>query len=273
MSTKKYSISVLLPTRGRTDALKLSIIGLVNRALKLDKIEILLGFDKDDKVGLDYFTGEIQPWLDQKGVNYTAMLFDRLGYIGLNKYYNALAAKSDSNWIMCWSDDAIMETTGWDKLITDNDGEFKLLKVHAHRDHPYSIFPIWPREWFDLFGWVSRHQMVDAELSQMGYMLDLIKIIEIYVTHDRVDLTGNNKDATHKDRVLLEGNINDPRDFHHVSYNNARMIDCDTISSYLKSKGHDTSFWENVKKGKQDPWEKLKINDVNSQMIQYPRPA
>ena len=72
---------------------------------------------------------------------------------------------------------------------------------------------------------------------------------------------------------LLEGNLNDPEDFHHIGYAQARMHDCDAIAAHLKSQGKDTSFWENVKKGKQDPWEKLKKNDINKQMVQYERPA
>ena len=267
----RYNIALLVPTRGRTAALKLSIVSVFNRALDLDKVQLLLGFDNDDEIGLKYFTEEIQPWLEDKNIHYKVMLFDRLGYVGLNLYYNGLAKQADADWLVCWSDDAIMETTGWDKVITDNTGEFKLLKTHTHKEHPYSIFPIWPREWYNLFGWVSRHQMVDAELSQIAYMLDLIKIVDIYVTHDRVDLTGNNQDSTHKERVLLEGNPNDPRDFHHMSYYRGRINDCEVITKAMKEKGLDTSFWENVKAGKQDPWEKLKINDVNRQMFQYQR--
>jgi hypothetical protein len=30
------------------------------------------------------------------------------------------------------------------------------------------------------------------------------------------------------------------------------------------------TFWHNVKKGTQDPWEKLKQNDINQQMHQRP---
>ena len=83
-----------------------------------------------------------QPWLEEKGIHYTVMQFSPLGYVGLNLYYNGLAKQADANWLMCWSDDAIMETTGWDKVITNNNGEFKLLKVHSHREHPYSIFQL-----------------------------------------------------------------------------------------------------------------------------------
>ena len=272
MSNSAYKVAVMLPTRGRTTALKLSIISLFNRVLNVDDVQLLLGFDNDDEVGLKYFSTDIQPWMQTKGIHYSVMTFDPLGYINLNAYYNGLAEEADADWLFVWNDDALMETTGWEKIITESTGEFKLLKVHVHREHPYSIFPIVPRAWYELFGFFSRHQMIDAELSQMAYMLDLMKIIEIYVTHDRHDLTGNNNDLTFKNKKCLEGNPNDPRDFHHVGYGTARMVDSDKIATYMKENGIDTSFWENVKTGKQDPWEKLKKNDINKQMVQYQRP-
>jgi len=74
-TANEYKIAVLLPTRGRTTALKLSVISIFNRVLDLDSVEILLGFDKDDEVGLKYFSTDVQPWLEQKGINYTVMVF------------------------------------------------------------------------------------------------------------------------------------------------------------------------------------------------------
>ena len=272
MSENEYKIAVMLPTRGRTTPLKLSIISLFNRVLKLDDVQLLLAFDNDDEVGLRYFSTDIQPWMEQKGVHYSVTTFDPMGYVNLNLYYNGLAKLASADWLFVWNDDALMETTSWDKIISDCTGEFKLLKVHGHREHPYSIFPIIPKEWYELFGFFSRHQMIDAELSQNAYMLDIMKIIDVYVTHDRHDLTGNNNDLTFKNKKILEGNPTDERDFHHMSYTIARMIDCDKIAKVLKSKGEDTTFWENVQKGKQDPWEKLKLNDINKQMIQFDRP-
>jgi hypothetical protein len=269
----EYKIAVMLPTRGRTTALKLSIISLFNRVLKLNDVQLLLGFDNDDEVGLKYFSTEIQPWMESKGVHYTVMTFDPMGYVNLNLYYNGLAQQADADWLFVWNDDALMETTGWEKIISDCTGEFKLLKVHGHREHPYSIFPIIPREWYEMFGFFSRHQMIDAELSQIAYMLDIMKIVEIYVTHDRHDLTGNNDDLTYRNKVALEGKPNDPRDFHHINYGLARMADCEKIAEVLEARGEDTTFWKNVKLQKQDPWEKLKKNDINKQMVQYQRPV
>ena len=264
--TRKYKIAVLLPTRGRTTALKLSIISVFNRIRDLDTVQLILGFDEDDEVGLNYFESDVQPWLDQKGVDYTALTFEPMGYNGLNRYYNGMAAQSDADWLFVWNDDALMETTGWDKVITKHDGEFKLLKIHVHREHPYSIFPIVPREWYDLFGFLSRHQMTDAELSQIAYMLDIMEIVEIYATHDRHDLTGNNADATYKNRTPLEGNPKNPADFHHIGFVSGRQMDAEKISKHLEETGRDISWWNNIKAGKQDPWEKMRANDVNKQM-------
>lgn len=266
MSTNEYKIAVLLPTRGRTTALKLSVISLFNRVLDTNNIQLLLGFDNDDVVGLEYFSTDVQPWLEQKGIDYTVMLFDPLGYEGLNQYYNGLAAQADADWFFVWNDDALMETTGWDKIVNSYAGQFKVLKVHTHGEHPYSIFPIYPKEWYDLFGFMSRHQMIDAELSQIAYLLDLIEIVDIYVTHDRADLTGNNNDATQKKKVTYEGNPAHPLDFHNQTFSNNRVIDATHIANYLKSKGQDMSWWENVIAGKQNPWEKMQANDINKQM-------
>jgi hypothetical protein len=267
----EYSVAVMLPTRGRTTALKLSVISLFNRVLDINKVQILLGFDNDDEVGLKYFAESIQPWMQEKGVHYSVVVFEPMGYENLNVYYNQLAEETSADWLMVWNDDALMETTGWDKIIANHTKEFKLLKIHVHREHPYSIFPIVPKEWYDLFGFFSRHQMIDAELSQIAYMLDIMEIVEIYATHDRHDLTGSNSDLTYKNRKILEGNPSSPRDFHHVSYANGRIVDSEVIANHLRSKGVDLTFWENVKLGKQDPWEKLRQNDINKQMVQYKR--
>ena len=54
-----------------------------------------------------------------------------------------------------------------------------------------------------------------------------------------------------------------PRDISHISFVNGRLMDAETISKHLASKNVDLTFWQNVKLGIQDPWAKLKANDVN----------
>lgn len=267
----KYNVTVLLPTRGRTDTLQRSLISLGNRAMDKSRVQIRLGFDEDDQSSYEFFDSEISPWLDEKGIDHEVFEFAPMGYVGLNQYYNTLAKNGDTDWFFVWNDDALMESTGWDRTIAAKTGEFKLLSVRTHRDHPYSIFPIIPSEWYDVMGYFSRHQMIDAEVSHLAYMLDIFERIAVHCTHDRYDLTGNNLNDTFKNRVLLEGNPSDPRDYSHESNVHGRLLDTEFLSKHLAAKGMDMTWWENIKAGKQDPWEKLAANDPNNQTTRTPR--
>lgn len=263
-----YDIAVLLPTRGRTVALTRSVMSLINRVSDITKIHLLLGFDDDDTVGLEHWEKELEPLLIDRNVNYTAVSFEPIGYIRLNEYVTELAKLTNSAWLMFWNDDAVMESQNWDKEIMLRQGQFKCLAVHTHREHPYSIFPIVPREWLDLFGYMSPHQMSDAWISQVSYMVDIWERIDVWVEHDRYDLTGNNYDDTFLNRPQLENRPGDPEDFHSDKWHRRRVEDADKLSEFLKSKGVDQSWWESVKANKQNPWEKLEANDINRQMTQ-----
>jgi hypothetical protein len=266
--TSKYNIAVLLPTRGRTDQLTRSVDSAINNAKNLDKIQFIFGFDNDDDVGLEHFANIIQPLLDSHDVAYEALGFESMGYAGLNQYYNVMAKHADADWLFVWNDDAVMNTSNWDQVISKYTGQFRLLKVHTHNEHPYSIFPIVPRAWFELMGHLSRHQMIDAELSQISYMLDVIEIIAVDVTHDQSELTGN-KDDTSKRKIRFEGNPANSYDFHNKEVARTRAMDCELLSKYMGKQGFDTSWWTNVKSGKQYAWEKLVTNDINKQMTQF----
>jgi len=267
--SNEYKIAVLLPTRGRTEALTRSLIGLLEKAQDLDSIQVLLGLDKDDAVGIAHFQQKLQPLLDNMGVHYTAISFEPMGYSQLHDYVNTLAKNSSADWMFFWNDDAIMESRNWDIEIVKHTGEFKLLAVHTHNDHPYSIFPIVPKAWLDVIGHLSLHSMTDAWLSQIAYCIDVWERIDVSVLHDRADLTGNNLDSTYKERELLEGNPSNPRDFHNHSQTLLRMQDCEKLNDYLKSLGSNSTWWQRVKVGEQDPWEKLRNNDPNHQMRQF----
>lgn len=273
MSQPEFDIAVLLATRGRTTILERSIRSLFELAEFPYNIQLMLAFDRDDDIGRTFFTDHIEPWLQDSDFAYTAMLFDPMGYVNLNVYNNKMAEHSDAAWFVVWNDDATMQTQNWDTEILRHRDEFKLLAFHTHRDHPYSIFPILPRKWYELLGYISPHQAQDAWLSQQAYMLDIWERIPVWVEHDRFDLTGNNLDATFQNRRVREGNPSDPLDFHSVQQMDLRHRDCFKLASYLKNVlQQDMSFFENVFKGTQDPWEKLAKNDVNRQMVQFANP-
>jgi hypothetical protein len=268
----KFDIAILLATRGRTDSLSRSIRSLVDLADNIKGVQIMFAFDKDDSVGPSHFLTDIKPMLDQAGVSYTAMTFEPMGYVNLHKYNNAMAARTDSKWLVIWNDDAVMETQGWDSQIMNYGGQFKLLAFRTHNLHPYSIFPIVPRKWYDLLGYISPHPTQDGWVSQQAYLLDIYERIEVEVLHDRYDLTGNNGDETFRNRPMLEGKPDDPNDFHSTKMIDLRHRDAAKLATWLRSQGVSVAFFEAVFAGTQDPWEKLAKNDVNRLMVQFENP-
>jgi hypothetical protein len=110
--------------------------------------------------------------------------------------------------------------------------------------------------------------MIDAEISQMAYMLDLIEIVDIDVTHNQVELVQNTTDAI-KPKHRFEGHPENVQDFHYPATIEQRHTDCDQLCAYMKNLGQDTSFWQGVKDKSQDPWERLQANDINRHMFQF----
>jgi len=271
MSNQSTKISILLPSRGRTDALDRSIMSLINLASDPKSLQFVLAFDNNDKASSAYFVENIAAKIDDVGARYTCLEFVPMGYIRLNEYVNQCAKVASGDWLMFWNDDAFMESAEWDKEIVKHTGKFCCLRMPTHKKHPYAIFPIVPRKWYELFEYLSPHQISDAWISQMSYMLDIMKNIDIKVVHDRYDLTGNNNDETFKNRPMLEGNHNHPQDFNHNSWRKRRAVDCVTINTYLKTIDQDTEWFRNVFDGKQDPWAKMcgPECDPNKQLSQY----
>lgn len=250
-------ISVLLPTRGRTDALARSVRSLMHTVADPHSMELLLGFDSDDEGTAQWFIDNVAPELDLHGIVYTVMEFEPLGYIRLNEYVNTLAKAAAGTWLMFWNDDALMKTQAWDQHIFKHDDHFRVLRMPTHREHPYAIFPILPRTWYELFGYVSAHQISDAWVSQIAYMLDIMHDIPVEVLHDRHDLTGNNKDTTYKERVMLEGQPSNPKDFNHITWRQRRMRDATHICEHLEGQGIEMPWFRSVLAGTQDPWAKM----------------
>lgn len=251
-------ISILLPTRGRTVALKASLVGLMEKCNQPEHMEILLGLDDDDQETLEYVKSDLVPLFQQYRVQVRVSTFKPLGYKNLHIYVNTLAQASQGDWLFFWNDDALMVSDGWDDIIREHDGEFKLLgPTDNHDGHPNAIFPIVPRDWFILLEHLSQNAQNDTWLSHIAYMLDIFERIPLNVIHDRADITGNNNDDTFKARQYMEGNPDDPEDFNHVAMKNARVASANKIAWFLRKLGKDMSWWEGVLAGKQNPFEKM----------------
>jgi hypothetical protein len=266
-------ISILLPSRGRTHQLARSIQSLIDHADSPADLQWILAFDSDDADSRDYFVEHIAPQIQASGGRYSVLEFQPMGYANLHRYLNRLAQMARATWWVFWNDDAVMQDPGWDTEILRAGDRFCIQAFDTHNQHPYSIFPIVPRAWYDTLGHLSQHPLNDAYISQIAWMLDIMVRLPTRVLHDRYDLTGANQDATYQARDLrgLEGNINNPRDFNHESQRRLRVDDAKKLAKYLKDQGLDTSHWDEVMAGKRDPWAKMLAMDVNKQMMRINR--
>ena len=256
--TKKSVISILLPTRGRRETLRKSLDSLVSKANHPERLEILFGVDEDDQSVIDYIKEEIAEDLKEVGIEARASIFKPLGYENLHIYVNTLAGAATGDWFFFWNDDCLMVSEGWDDVIDQYNGQFKLLgPKDNHNGHPYAILPIVPRDWFILMGHLSQNTQNDAWLSHIAYMLDIFERVDFEFIHDRADITGNNDDETFQNRKYMEGNPQDPKDFGHTDMQNARVNSAHKIAWFLDKIGQPSEFWERVKEGKQDPFEKM----------------
>jgi hypothetical protein len=264
--TNKIDISVLLPTRGRAEALMSSIQSLYTLAEDFSSIEVLFGVDNDDVVGMENMLNNVCPWIEEHKINHKILVFTPQGYNNLHTYVNGLAEHSQGSWLFFWNDDAVMKTTAWDSRIRERTGEFKLLSVYTHNDHPYSIFPILPRQWFEILGHISQHSSNDAYVSQLAYYLDIFERIDVHCDHNRYDITGINNDATYQQRRIMEGNPSQPGDLNHPDMVKLRTDDAAKLATWMQDQGLDLTFFVEAWEGRQDPWAKMRANDTNNQV-------
>lgn len=269
MKAKKYTISILLPTRSRQEALDRSVSSLIQHADHPGDLQWLFGWDEDDTATYQWFETNVLPKIEATGARYTCMAFPPLGYGRLHEYVNTLAAQATGDWFVFWNDDAVMLDDHWDTVITDHQDRFCLQAFDTHNKHPYSIFPIVPRAWYDEIGHLSLHPLNDAWLSQIAWLLDVVVRLDVRVEHERFDLTGKNQDQTFKDRVIYEGNVSDPRDFNYIDNRRLRSGEANKLARYLGRLGYDMTYWNEIAQGNRDPWSKMLASDVNNHMMRY----
>jgi hypothetical protein len=88
-------------------------------------------------------------------------------------------------------------------------------------------------------------------------MLDIVITIPVMIEHERFDLTGKNGDDVFRNRPMLEGNPNHPRDFNHVTWRTRRMQEAMKIANYLVSLDYDLEHFRLGIENKIDIWHKM----------------
>jgi len=257
-------ISVLLPTRGRGALAHKSLLSLIENAKDIKNVEFLIAIDDDDQETINYCNETLLPDFKQRDVECHIYSMPRQGYEQLQKYVNYLGYNSSGKWLLFWNDDAVMQTQGWDEEIISYNGQLAILRYKDnHNSHPYSVFPIVPRDWLTLFECLSPAQQTDAWISQVAYLTDSMITIESEVLHDRADITGNNDDEIYKERVYLD-DANTPQ---MVQMKQAYAAKWAWLRKLL---GQDSGWYDHWQAGHADPWDKMMEMDVNNQLVQIP---
>jgi hypothetical protein len=184
-------ISVLLPTRGRPEALRESVESLFETAGDEDSFEVLYAVDVDDVEGSRAAYELMRPG------DVVKPFAERHGYTNLHQYVNALAGWSSGRWLMLWNDDAVMQSYGWDWRIRELPCRFVL---DCWTNHPTltCTFPIVPRHWVEAIGHFSLNAHCDTWWQLIGEWTHRLVRADIDVQHNRFDLTGQNHDQTYE---------------------------------------------------------------------------
>lgn len=195
-------ISVLLPTRQRTDLVRRSLHSLLATSLNPSDIEILIAYDEDDSESHEFFaSGEWTQWILEHNTQARVFQVPRWGYRQLQEYYNFLSTHSRGEWLLNWNDDAMMETQAWDDAVRqNNDWRMLLHMTCSNLVMRCSIFPLFHRDWIRLFGTISPINHADSWISEICWQARARRVIPVSTYHDRADLTGNNQDQTFIDR-------------------------------------------------------------------------
>jgi glycosyltransferase involved in cell wall biosynthesis len=187
-------VSVCFASRGRPEALKETVAGLLSLAAEPDAVEILIAADPDDTA---------THMVDLPAQARVVVAPERYGYTNLHRYLNALAEMAVGKWVMWWNDDFSMITHGWDKVVRAN--RPAILWPHANHVHHANIAPIWPKAWSDAMGHVSITTHMDTYLQRLGEALGRHDPVAIEIVHDRPDVTGREEDATYAEGRKLLG--------------------------------------------------------------------
>lgn len=182
-------VSVLMPTRGRSQWLCESVDSLYSLAQDPSCIEFLFKVDSDDSETLETISrmGKVLPC--------TTLISPRgSGYMELNKFINALSGLAKGDWLFIFNDDAKMITQGWDQHLLNvdpwkvpgwlgNDDICLLGPSVVERETSWE-FPILRRKTFEVLGHFSLNHCSDTYIYWVASSVNAAVVMpQIQISH------------------------------------------------------------------------------------------
>lgn len=185
-------ISILLPTRSRVELLHKVIHNLYETCDNEENYEILIKVDDDDIDTVEYLE---EYYKDHEGIRWIVTSCGR-GYPDMHKWINDLCEIAKGQLLFLYNDDCVMETKGWDTKMLKYKNKVAVLKTNTKDQFRESnLFPVLNKKIYDLWGHfsLSPHNDTWVELISRAGKFEIP--IDVEITHDRADITGNNEDV------------------------------------------------------------------------------
>lgn len=179
-------VSVLIPSRGRPHKLCTTIASLLKTASIPSDVEILVRADLDDELLLSY----VSKFARFDNVHF---LVGRRGngYLDANIFWNELARFATGRWLVCFNDDAIMESPGWDAELERHETDSGLCLVHPYDNYNRTSFPIVTRAVYETLGHIAVFPGVDTWMNRVAAgVIPTQRAEAIRIRHERPNLPG-----------------------------------------------------------------------------------
>lgn len=207
-------ISVIIPAYNNPDALLKCTRSLVSNVSDPENMEILVRVDKNDP--------KVEEYLKRFGPRHendfeTLFYSDSgSGYNKLHIFVNELAKKSKGDWILMMTDDAIMKTENWDKIINKHDGN--KVAVLNPCGNGLNLFPIVSRKLYNILGHLALQCHYDT------YLQDLSGLLNCYTRLHNIDIEHTGPENSHSETS---------KHYYSKEIQDLLVKDCEKVKEYL----------------------------------------
>ena len=229
--------SVLIPTRGRVDLLNKVIFNLYEKSSDSDQWEICIKVDDDDGDTIQYLEDHHTEndwirWIITPKGN---------GYPDMHHWINDLCKMSKGKIFFLYNDDCIMETQDWDLEFERVQNKLAVFKTQTNDKYRASnLFPAIPKKMFDLWGHFSLNAHNDTWVENISREGGFETTLDIDITHDRADLTGNNNDLIFQKRTIAYRTTQ--KEFYSPEMVKLRKKDKEIIMNYIKENSDEITY-------------------------------
>ena len=175
-----------------------SIQSLIDNVYDINNIEILIRIDNDDEILLNNIK------LLESLPNTTITIGDRKGgWVDNHLFHTENCKISKGKFIQLWSDDLIMTTKDFDKII-QHKYHNRTCVVSWQDGTKWVCAPMISKDIFDITNSFGKQTFCDTYLCEIGSQCEIYYYDEnIKLIHDRFDITGNNEHDEYKSQQIV----------------------------------------------------------------------